>query len=286
MYLAALALPTFQAAQHWIKVSAEEAQGHLLRKVEPVYPPFAEAAGIEGVVQVNVVIYTDGHIHSLMGSTGPDALFKAAQDAVLKRTYRTFVKDGVPVNASTTIAVSFKLPLGKVRSYPAPMLSNDSFHEDEGEMVSSTAFSPAMKNWLAKDVEADMDRCSATNDASRAEIREKLRKATTIIKLPGKPGSHPIYIAEREYPCVCGGTGNCGINILEEQPRSVTAVVRENGWSYSLRWRKGAAYPDIFVAHNMSAAESEVSGYANLGGTWGQLFCGAIGEKVDIHQCP
>ena len=34
------------AGQEWIKVTPETAASHLVKKVEPVYPAFAKAAGI------------------------------------------------------------------------------------------------------------------------------------------------------------------------------------------------------------------------------------------------
>jgi outer membrane biosynthesis protein TonB len=52
-------------AQEWQEVSQETAASHLLRKVEPDYPAFAKAAGVEGVVRIRVGIYTDGRIHSV-----------------------------------------------------------------------------------------------------------------------------------------------------------------------------------------------------------------------------
>ncbi len=284
MCLLAVGSPVSLVAQDWIKVSPEEAQSHLLRKVEPVYPPFAEAAGIEGIVQVNVGIYTDGRIHSLMGSTGPDALFRAAQDVVGKSVYKPFLKDGRLVNAATIVAVTFKLPLGKARSYPAPTLSDESFKEDEGDVVPSHAFSPAMKKWLAKDVEADIEDCSSFDDE---ELRVRMRKHTTITRLPTGPGTNPIYVARREDPCGCGGaSANCSMAILEETPRGITTVAKMQAWGYALRRRPGALYPDIFFAQRNGGGHSDVTGYANLGGQWGQLFCGSIGEKDDMHQCP
>jgi hypothetical protein len=53
-----------KAHQKWQEVSQEIAASHLLRKAEPVYPAFAKAAGVEGVVRIAVGIYTDGRIHS------------------------------------------------------------------------------------------------------------------------------------------------------------------------------------------------------------------------------
>jgi len=69
-------------------------------------------------------------------------------------------------------------------------------------------------------------------------------------------------------------------------------VVRSFGGMYSIHLRSGSPYPDVFIYSHINAGEIGVAGYSNVGGLWGQLYCGEItsggkpgDEKEDIHIC-
>jgi protein TonB len=68
----------------------------LLKKVDPVYPPVMEAAGLEGVVVLDAVIHRDGTIGDItvLRSTAP-AFEQAAIDAVKQWRYTPLPYEGI-----------------------------------------------------------------------------------------------------------------------------------------------------------------------------------------------
>jgi TonB family protein len=94
-----------------IRVGGNVQATKLLTSVNPVYPPGAEAAGIEGTVLLRAVISIDGNLLGVsLANTAVDAeLAKAATDAVRQWHYRPTLLNGAPVEVVTTIAVTFRL---------------------------------------------------------------------------------------------------------------------------------------------------------------------------------
>jgi protein TonB len=81
----------------------------LLRKVDPVYPTLARQMRIEGTVRFQAVISKEGEVQDLKYVSGPQALEKAAADAVKHWVYRPTLLDGRPVEVSTQIEIGFTL---------------------------------------------------------------------------------------------------------------------------------------------------------------------------------
>jgi TonB family protein len=94
-----------------IRVGGNVQATKLLTQAKPVYPPGAEAAGIEGTVLLHAVISMQGDLLSLsLMSTSVDTeLAKAAMDAVRQWHYQPTLLNGLPVEVVTTIAVTFRL---------------------------------------------------------------------------------------------------------------------------------------------------------------------------------
>jgi TonB family protein len=93
-----------------IKVGGNIQQANLINKVMPMYPPEATAAGIQGNVQVDALIGTDGAIKRINAIAGPPMLVSAAEGAVRQWKYRTTLLNGIPVEVSTQTSVNFTLP--------------------------------------------------------------------------------------------------------------------------------------------------------------------------------
>jgi TonB family protein len=93
-----------------IRVGAAVQQSNLLHQVDPVYPPLARQARIQGVVRFNVVIAQDGHIGNITLINGHPLLVPAAQEAVKQWTYRPTLLNDDPVEVATVIDVNFMLP--------------------------------------------------------------------------------------------------------------------------------------------------------------------------------
>lgn len=81
----------------------------LMRRVQPVYPPLAYQARVQGVVVLKAVIAKDGTVQSLELESGHPMLVKAAIDAVKQWRFKPYMVDGVPVEVQTKIRVNFPL---------------------------------------------------------------------------------------------------------------------------------------------------------------------------------
>jgi TonB family protein len=94
-----------------IRVGGMVQAASLIQKVAPVYPPHAQAAGIEGTVELIAVIGKDGSVLSLqVQSRGVDPdLAAAAKEAVSQWRYQPTKLNGEPVEVITQISVQFSL---------------------------------------------------------------------------------------------------------------------------------------------------------------------------------
>ena len=93
-----------------IRVGAQVQQSNLIQQVNPVYPPLARQARIQGVVRFNVIIAKDGRISQILLISGHPLLVAAAQEAVKQWVYRPTLLNGDPVEVATVIEVQFMLP--------------------------------------------------------------------------------------------------------------------------------------------------------------------------------
>lgn len=92
-----------------IQVGGNVQQTKLIQQPRPAYPPQAKQAGIQGVVRMNAVIGTDGHMESLNVVSGDPALVPAALEAVRQWVYQPTLLNGAPVEVATVIDVNFTL---------------------------------------------------------------------------------------------------------------------------------------------------------------------------------
>jgi len=76
---------------------------------DPVYPEMARRTRVEGVVELEGIIGTDGRIHSLRVLKGHPFLVKAATDAVMKWVYKPATLNGDLVEVIAPITVTFRL---------------------------------------------------------------------------------------------------------------------------------------------------------------------------------
>lgn len=303
------------SAQQWIEVSPETAATHLVKKVEPVYPAFAKAAGVQGTVRLHIGIGLTGRIGALMERNGPPSLYQAAQDAVLQYVYKPFEKDGEAVAADTTVIVVFKLEGNIPPPSPAPDISGSfkGFERAERSQGRYAGFkctdcvvniSPELRKWLAADLKKQIDHFEDGSESSpeflslEAELQNlkvPLPAAVEVIEVPiQKPGTHLYLFRPRIVSgALCGATGNCSIELIEEDASGTHMVVESFGGGYSIHTHSGSSYPDIFIYSHRAAGLTSVAGYRNVDGLWGQVYCGEIAssgddlgqEKDDIHVC-
>jgi periplasmic protein TonB len=80
-----------------------------LSVVQPVYPPIARAAHVEGVVIIDAVIDEHGDVVSARALSGPGLLIPAALNAVMRWKYEPTYLDGQPVALQMKVQVVFRL---------------------------------------------------------------------------------------------------------------------------------------------------------------------------------
>jgi TonB family protein len=105
--LAPSALQTESTRPKTVRMSGGVAAGMIKARVQPVYPPDAKAAGIQGAVVLDAIIGEDGKIQSLNVLSGPPELTKSAIDAVSQWVYKPYLLNGEPTAVETTITVNY-----------------------------------------------------------------------------------------------------------------------------------------------------------------------------------
>jgi protein TonB len=104
----AVAPPPAPAPTHPIKIS-HWAEGNLIYRVQPMYPPLARQARIQGAVRLRAIISKAGTIERLTLESGHPMLAGAALDAVRQWRYRPYLLNDEPVEIETEITVNFVL---------------------------------------------------------------------------------------------------------------------------------------------------------------------------------
>ena len=92
-----------------VRVSSGVAQGLLVRKVNPKYPPDALEARLQGVVLLQVNIDKEGIVYKVELISGHPLLVPAATDAVKQWQYKPYLLNGVAVEVETQVQVNFTL---------------------------------------------------------------------------------------------------------------------------------------------------------------------------------
>ncbi|HEV2448167.1 MAG TPA: TonB family protein [Candidatus Sulfopaludibacter sp.] len=104
-----LAIQAKSASRRMAPVSVWDGS-RLLTRVEPVYPPVARQALIEGTVTVDFTLAADGHTKDLGVRWGHPLLRQAALDAVRQWVYAPVLVNGQPVEVKANADVPFVLP--------------------------------------------------------------------------------------------------------------------------------------------------------------------------------
>jgi TonB-like protein len=270
-------------AQDRTEISPREAALHLIKKVEAVYPPWAKAEGVQGIVSFRINIDVNGRVVAMQrqqGGSGQVPLVNAARIAVHQYQYRPFKTDGHPAPVTTLVSVAFTLRGSSApHPLPAPKFSSEDFTWFEyGEP--STEISPAMRKWLA------------TSDLREATERPPCDSSDVpkVFEIPTKRPSYHLYLV---VPPNCAWTAsNNGVEAVEENKRGVAELVFDGtGSGFYVSPHRGSPYPDIFIVNSEGARTLEVEGYSRAADTWGQLYCGGFGsgsdgeEEEDIRVC-
>jgi protein TonB len=90
-----------------VRVSSGTIAGMAISKPDPIYPPIAKAAHVQGAVILHAIISKQGTIENLSIVSGPPMLANAARDAVQRWRYKPYLLNGEPVEVETSITVNF-----------------------------------------------------------------------------------------------------------------------------------------------------------------------------------
>jgi protein TonB len=84
-------------------------EGSLIRRVQPVYPPLARSARVQGSVVLSALISKAGTMENLRVLWGHPLLVAAAIEAVSQWRYRPYILNAEPIAVETQITVTFSL---------------------------------------------------------------------------------------------------------------------------------------------------------------------------------
>ena len=93
-----------------VRIGAAVAAANLIERVDPEYPPLAQAARIQGSVEFNAVIGENGSVKSLQLVRGHPLLINAAKEAILQWKYRPTLLNGNAVSVIAPVIVTFGAP--------------------------------------------------------------------------------------------------------------------------------------------------------------------------------
>jgi protein TonB len=107
--------PPPPAPQGPIRIGGEIKEPALVHRVEPIYPPYAVSANIEGVVILEATVDREGRIEELRVLRSHPVLEKAAMEAVRQWRYSPVLLNGKPERFILTVVVTFKLQEQRTR---------------------------------------------------------------------------------------------------------------------------------------------------------------------------
>ena len=92
-----------------VRVGGNVQEANLIHKVDPVYPPLAREARIQGTVRFNVMVGKEGSVEQMTLVAGHPLLVQAAQEALRQFKYRPTLLNGQPIAVQTTVDINFVL---------------------------------------------------------------------------------------------------------------------------------------------------------------------------------
>jgi TonB family protein len=113
-----------------VEVSSANAAEHILKKIDPEYPPLATVARIQGKVLLKATISKNGDVTAVNVVSGHPMLPPSAIQAVKKWQYKPFLVDGQPVEVKTEIEVPFSLGISEA-DYKKEQDASDAYFKQE-----------------------------------------------------------------------------------------------------------------------------------------------------------
>ncbi len=101
-----------------------------IKDVKPVYPPIAQAAGVQGIILMEVRIEPDGTVGTASVIRSIPLLDEAALDAVKQWQFTPTLMNGVPVAVIMTVTINFTLGQSEKTPPPEPAASGSAAAAD------------------------------------------------------------------------------------------------------------------------------------------------------------
>jgi protein TonB len=92
-----------------IYVPPSELDQYILRKTPPVYPMIAKAAGVGGMVVLDIIVDSKGNLQKVTTVNGSALLARAAEEALRQWRFKPYLIDGNPVEMESQVAMNFRL---------------------------------------------------------------------------------------------------------------------------------------------------------------------------------
>ena len=275
-------------AQDVVVIPDDVAASHLTKRVEPVYPPFPKAAGIQGTVRVRLRVLPSGVTEFVDCETGPGFFLQAAQEAAEQFVYQPFLQDGKAIEAEFLVDIPFRLPPGtQAHTYrPAPLTGAEFSVARAGMPVANLP--NELRTWLTSVVQPHLE--SVPQSDRDAKAKERLA-GTTAVAIPTTAAGVQLYLLTTRTPEDCGNHGQCHTRLVEDRGGIIYLIADASASGFTTHTHAGSPYPDVFLSDYGGASHLIIRGYSNIGGEWGQLYCGDILTSVssdlhdDVHQC-
>lgn len=177
------ARPEMLWSQH-PQLSPEEAERLIIEKPDPVYPPLAMQARIQGTVKLEIVVSQTGTIESTKVTSGHPLLIGAAVEAVKRRRYKPYTLDGQPTAFITIVEVPFSFGIPK-QEYETQQQLRDAYSKEDDRC----------RDHLGKRQWADAETACKT----ALELADKLQDDEGIIKFMATSNVGNALFAQRRF---------------------------------------------------------------------------------------
>jgi protein TonB len=93
-----------------VRVGGQIQEPRLLKRVDPIYPPLAVSAQLQGIVILEAIVDREGLVEQVRVIRSANGLLdKAAIDAVKQWKYVPLILNGEPARFILTVVLSFNL---------------------------------------------------------------------------------------------------------------------------------------------------------------------------------
>jgi TonB family protein len=226
--LFSVSLASAQTASQPTAVSEGVITGLLAHRVNPIYPPLARQARIQGAVVLHVIITKSGDVKNVQLISGHPMLAPAAIAAVKQWKYQPYSADGEPVEVETNIQVIFRLA-GEPAATGA-----DSPVEVGGNVPCSAAFRDSVGGIVSAIPPAAPNDGSSSGRANiipppRVRVSEKVMRSRRTEKV--NPAYPPLAVTEHIEGSVAlnvcvTNAGNVGkVELISGHPMLASAAM-------------------------------------------------------------